>query len=327
MLPGSAEKDGVSRQTVSNFKTMALDLEALKTFLKVAELSSFTRAADHLDMPKARVSVLVKQLENELGTKLFQRSTRVVRLTTDGEQLLSRARRLVSEADDVESMFQTGRQIRGRVRVDFPVTVARDVIIPRLPELLARHPDLEMTVSATDRRVHAMREGFDCVVRGGSAADPGLVGHKLGAMRMMNCASPAYLRAYGEPRRLEDLDRHVIVHYSSELGSEVPSFEYPTGDGYAERPMRSLVTVNSVEAYHMACVAGLGIIQVPRAGMHAKLASGALVEILPDLACAAMPLWLLHTHGRSVPRRVRAVMAWIAEVVTPYLDAHAGRTP
>lgn len=300
---------------------MSVDLEALKIFVKVAELGSFTRAGEHLGMPKARVSLRLKALETELGSRLLQRSTRVVRLTPDGEELLPRARRLALEADEIGAMFHPARALRGRVRIDLPVRFACNVILPRLPELLARHPELEMVVSTTDRRVEPLREGFDCVVRVGAPGDPALVGRRLGVLRMMNCASPSYLRKHGTPLRLDDLDRHLVVHYSSTPGPEAPSFEYPCDGGYRERPMRSVVTVNSVDAYYAACVAGLGIIQVPRVGMRDSLASGALVEILPAFPCAPMPVSLLHTHGRSVPRRVRAVMSWIAEVLSPHIDA------
>ncbi|KYF54721.1 LysR family transcriptional regulator [Sorangium cellulosum] len=303
---------------------MSVDLEALKIFVKVAELGSFTRAGEHLGVPKARVSLRLKALEEELGSRLLQRSTRVVRLTPDGEALLPRARRLLLEAEDIGAMFHAGRALRGRVRIDLPVNFARNVIIPRLPDLLARHPELEMVISATDRRVEPLREGFDCVLRVGAPGDPGLVGRKLGVLRMVNCASPAYLRKHGTPRRLEDLDRHLVVHYSSTLGAEPPSFEHPHDGGYRERPMRSAVTVNSADAYRAACVAGLGIIQAPRIGMLESLAAGALVEVLPALTCAPMPVSLLHTHGRSAPRRVRAVMSWIAEVLSPHLDANDG---
>ncbi|KYF74566.1 LysR family transcriptional regulator [Sorangium cellulosum] len=300
---------------------MSIDLESLKIFVKVAELGSFTRAGEHLGMPKARVSLRLKALEAELGTRLLQRSTRVVRLTPDGEELLPRARRLALEADDLGAMFQAARALRGRVRIDLPVNFARDVIIPRLPELLARHPALEVLLSTTDRRVEPLREGFDCVLRIGAPGDPGLVGRRLGALRMINCASPSYLREHGTPRRLEDLDRHLVVHYSLTLGADAPSFEHPHEGGYRERPMRSVVTVNNADAYRAACLAGLGIIQAPRAGVLASITAGALVEVLPALTCAPMPVSLLHTHGRSVPRRVRAVMSWLAEVLSPHLDA------
>jgi len=302
---------------------MTLDLDSLHVFVKVAELASFTRAAEQLEVPKARVSFRVKQLEDELGAKLLQRSTRIVRLTAEGDQLLARARRLLAEADEVAGLFQAGRGIRGRVRLDLPVGVAREVVIPRLPDLLARHPELELTVGATDRIVAPQREGFDCVLRVGSPSDLALIGRRLGTLSTVNCASPGYLRAYGVPQRLEDLERHVLVHYSSTLGADSPTFEYPAGNGYRELPMRSVVTVNNVDAYHAACIAGLGLIQVPRMGVLASFAAGKLVEVLPRLTCAPLPVSLFHTHGRSVPRRVRAVMNWLTEQLTPYFDAHA----
>jgi DNA-binding transcriptional LysR family regulator len=135
---------------------------------------------------------------------------------------------------------------------------------------------------------------------------------------MMNCASPEYLRKHGIPRTLDDLDRHWVVHYSSTLGGEPPSFEYPAAGGYREKPMRALVTVNSADAYSAACAAGLGIIQVPRMGAGSP-ERATLVEILPELTCAPMPVSVLHTHGRSAPRRVRAVTGWLGELMGPHL--------
>lgn len=306
-------------------ETIPLDLEALRVFTKVAELSSFTRAGELLGIPKARVSLRVQKLESALGSRLFQRSTRLVRLTPEGEQLLARATQLLAEADELAAMFQPARALRGRVRIDLPVSFAREVIIGRIPELLARHPELELVVSATDRKVDAHREGFDCVMRVGSAGDPALVGRKLGVLQMMNCASAGYLRKYGTPRTLEDLERHWLVHYSSTLGSERPGFEYPVDGGFAEKPMRSWITVNNVDAHTAACVAGLGIIQVPRLGAGSPSRT-TLVEILPEFPCAPMPVSLLHTHGRRPPRRVRAVMAWLAELMEPHLARAEGRS-
>jgi DNA-binding transcriptional LysR family regulator len=291
-----------------------MDLDALRVFVKVAELASFTRAAEQLGMPKARASARVLALEAELGVRLLQRTTRTVRATADGEQLLPRARRLVAEAEDVASMF-AGGQLRGRVRVDLPHQLARDAVIPRLPELLAAHPQLELFISTTDRRVEVVREGFDCVLSVGRLSASGLVAQRLGQLSMVNCASPAYLRRYGTPRSLADLDHHLLVNY----GAGPPAFEHRDGDRHVERPMRAAVTVNGTDAYRAACLAGMGIIQAPRIGVRESIEDGALVEVLPDLSSAPMPVSLVHPHGRSVPRRVRAVMQWIARAVTPRL--------
>ena len=294
---------------------MSLDLDELRTFIKLAELGSFTRTGDQLGISKSKVSLQLQSLEARLGSDLVQRSTRHVRLTPEGAALLPRAQRLLTEADELESAAQASRAVRGRVRLDMPVSFARIVIVPRLPLLLARYPELELVLSATDRKVDPVREGFDCVLRVGRLTDSELVVRRLGTLRMANCASQEYLRQHGVPEHLEDLDRHWIVHYSATLGPERPSFEYPDGNGYREWPMRSLVTVNNADAYQAACIAGLGIIQAPRVGLLSALASGQCVELLQAFTCEPMPVSLIHTHGRQVPRRVRVVLDWIAEQV------------
>lgn len=292
-----------------------MDLENVRAFVKVAELRSFTRAAEHLRRSKARVSAQVGELEQELGCRLLQRSTRSVRLTGDGEQFLVRARRLVGDADELSTMFQAPSALRGQVRIDMPINYARDLFVPRLPELLALHPQLELLVSATDRRVDVLNEGFDCVVRVGELVDSGLTVRRLGHLPMVNCASPAYLLRYGTPRTLADLDQHFIVHYSSRLGADQPSWEYPVGAGYAERPMQSRVTVNNTEAYYAACLAGLGIIQTPRVALEERFGGSQLVEVLPDSTCRPLPVSLVHPHGRNPPKRVAAVMSWMIQVL------------
>lgn len=291
-----------------------MDLAALRIFVKVAELASFTRAAEQLGMAKARASLQVQALEAELGVRLLHRTTRTVRTTPDGDQLLDHARRLVVEADELAAMFQAPRALRG------VIAISRDVILPRVPDLLAAHPQLELQISTTDRRVDVIREGFDCVLRVGALADSGLAARKLGALAMANCVSPGYARRHGVPRTLEELDRHLVVHYSLALGADRPSFDYVDGARTVARPMRAAVTVNSSDAYRAACAAGLGIIQVPRVGVRAAFADGSLVEVLPDHLCPAMPISIVHGHGRNVPRRVRAVMTWLTQVVQAYLS-------
>ncbi|HTV17215.1 MAG TPA: LysR family transcriptional regulator [Polyangiaceae bacterium] len=297
-----------------------MELSEVRMFLKVAELGSFTRAAQHLGVSKARVSLGIGALESEVGSRLLSRTTRAVRLTPDGEQFFARARRLVLDADALGSLFQSPSTLRGSVRVDLPVEFARTLVIPRLPEFLAAHPQLSVMLSTTDRRVDVVREGFDCVLRIGALPDSGLTARKLGSLPMINCASPAYLHEYGTPRSLDDLRGHLIVNYALTFGADEPSFEYPDGDGYSQWPMRSTVTVNGSDSYHAACLAGLGIIQAPRHGMLASLASGALIEVLPEHRCAPMPVSLVHAHARQVPARVRAVLTWLANTMAPHLD-------
>lgn len=294
---------------------MTLDLDSLKLFVKVAELGNLTRAGAQLGVSKARVSTRLTELEESLGCRLFHRTTRLVRLTPEGDELLPRARRFLAEGDELGAMFQSTPALRGVVRLDLPVNIARSIVVPRLGELFARHPGLELVLSTTDRRVDAVREGFDCVLRVGPPVAPGLVGRRLMNIDLINAASPAYLQRHGVPRTLDDLERHFVVHYSSTLDASTPSFEHPVGDGYAELPMKSFLTVNSADTYLAAAIAGLGIIQSPRSGLAPSIAAGLLVEVLPELRCAPMAVSILHTHGRSVPRRVRAVIDWLVDVL------------
>jgi len=296
-----------------------VELEALRILIEVAELASFTRAAQRLGMPKSRVSQAIAALEAEVGTRLLQRTTRAVQPTPDGELFLARAKRLVLEADELSAAFQAPRTLRGVVRLDLPMTLARDVVIPRLPELLALHPLLELRISSTDRRVEVIREGFDCVLRVGALVDSGLTAQRLGTMPMINCASVGYVQKYGLPKSLEDLDQHVLVHYSMTLGGEPALFEYRDGEAWVGRPMRTIVSVNNTDAYRAACVAGLGIIQVPRIGVAQLIANGTMIEILPEQTCEPMLVSLVHGHGRNVPKRVRAVMSWLAQLMAPRL--------
>lgn len=297
-----------------------METEALRIFVKVAELGSFTRAAEHVGLSKARVSTAIQALERSVGSRLLQRSTRAVRLTPDGEEFLARARQLVNDADELASLFQAPSSLRGRVRVDMPQALARSTFIPRLPELLAAHPHLEVQLSTTDRRVDVIREGFDCVLRVGKLEESGLVARRFGELPMMNCASPAYLRRYGTPRTLDDLHGHLVVHYSGRFGTDTPGFEYRDGNAYRERPMRSVITVNSTDSFRAACLAGLGIIQSPRMGLLPSVTAGELVEILPQHTCQPLPVSLVHAHGRNVPRHVRVVMSWMGEILKAEID-------
>lgn len=295
-------------------------LDALKIFARVAEQGSFTRAAESLGLPKATVSTAVRDLEAELGAQLLQRTTRRVGLTYDGQAFLDRTRDLLSDVDDLSGMFETAPgDLTGRVRADMTVNMAAHVVIPRLPEFLTRHPQIEVELSSTDRFVDVVREGFDCVVRVGPLPDSGLVARRLGVLEMANVASPAYLAAHGTPQMLEDLRDHRIVHYSLHLGAKPFGFEYPKGDGWAEIPMAGALTVNNTQSYTAAVLAGLGIIQAPRLGVGPHLKSGALKEILTDFPAEPLPVAILYPQRRHLPRRVRAFIDWLAEILAPHL--------
>jgi len=299
-----------------------MNFDDLQIFAKVAELMSFSRAAEQMGLAKGRVSTAVQQLEARVGARLLQRTTRSVRLTPDGELFLERCKELLTEAEQLEVMFQPAASgLTGRLRIDLPSALARDVVIPRLPEFLAAHPMLEIGISTTDRRVDLVHEGFDCVLRVGALGDSDLVARELGRLRMSNLASPDYLRTHGIPLKLADLAKHRVVHYASTLSSQNASWEYcdPVDSSVRTLPMRATVTVNGTDAYNAAAVAGLGLIQAPAFGTRALVDSGKLVEVLPRLTASPLQVSLLYAHRRQLAPRVQAVMAWLSQVLSPHL--------
>jgi DNA-binding transcriptional LysR family regulator len=291
-------------------------LDLLRTFVRVAEVGSFTQAASDLGLQKASVSEHVRSLEELLGTRLLHRTTRKVQATHDGAALLERSKDLLADMDDLEGMFrQVGADLNGRLRVDMPTSIARSIVMPRLGEFLAQYPNIHIEVSSTDRIVDVIREGFDCVLRVGSNIDGALIARRIGSLDMVNCASTSYLEKYGVPQTLEDLSSHYLVHYSPVLGVRSSGFEYAVDGRNMSLPMQGFVTVNNVDAYEAAYLGGLGIAQVPCAGLQDHLETGRLALVLPQYVPTPMPFSLLYAHRRHLPNRVRVYMEWLTKVL------------
>jgi len=296
-------------------------IHAMQLFLRVAELESFSRAADTLGLPKGSVSRQIQALENLLGVRLLHRTTRRVQLTQDGMVYYERAKDLLSNLDELDGMFQHDpTSISGRLRVDMPVGVAKNLVIPKLPAFLQQYPGIELELSSSDRLVDVIREGFDCVVRVGTLKESGLVARKVGKLTVVNCASPDYLARFGYPETLDDLASHALIHYAVNIGVRPQGFELSLDNETRWLKTGGVLTVNSTETYHAACLAGLGIIQVPRIGVKEALRSGKLVEILPQHRAGAMPVSLIYPHRRNLSRRVHLFMEWLTEVLKSYVD-------
>ncbi len=304
-------------------------LETMTVFARVAELESFTGAAKSLGLPKATVSKAVFQLEERLGARLLQRTTRRVSLTHDGRAFYERCKDLLVDAEEVERLFQkSGETLKGRIRIDLPSRLARLRVIPQLPKFLAEHPMLELEVGSTDRPVDLVREGYDCVVRVGSAGDAGVIARRIGEMRLINLASPTYLKARGVPRRLEDLDNHEVVHWAGTFGQRPGGWEYQEDGEWKERPMKGRVTVNNAEAYVAAAVAGLGLIQTAGQSESAAAESSGGVYVVPAFTGLGAPHWDSQARGAiygitrdtTAAQLVRATLEGVAHQVADLFD-------
>jgi DNA-binding transcriptional LysR family regulator len=291
-------------------------LKAMQIFQCVAQCKSFTQAAVHLDLPKPTVTNAVQRLEQQLGTRLLQRTTRKVSLTVEGDIYLERCTRLLGELDDINGLFhQPGHSPTGLVRISLPERVAHRRVIPVLPDFLRRYPGIQLRLISSDRYADLVGEGIDCAVRGGTLRDSTLIARRVGEYEQGNFASPAYLAAHGCPQTPAELVKHTAVGYFSGATQRELDWEYLDHGTLRTLAMRSAVSVVSTDAYIAACRAGLGLIQVPRREMQPLVELGELVEVLDDWRPPPLPVSVVYPHSRHLSQRVRVCVDWLAEVL------------
>jgi DNA-binding transcriptional LysR family regulator len=291
-------------------------IELFKVFARVVESGSFTKAATTLGLPRSSISAAIQTLEGRVGARLLSRTTRKVAPTQDGHAFYERCLRVIADVEEIENLFRDdGVLPSGRIRIDVPGRIGRLILAPALPEFLARFPEIDVDFGSTDRAVNLIEENIDCVLRVGPLADSGLIARHVGALRLINVASPAYLARHGTPRHPDDLAAHLAVNYASPSNGRIVPWEW-IADGAAKScTPRARVTVNSAEAYIACCLAGLGLIQIPAYDVRDHLASGALVEVMPNFCAAPMPLTLLYPHRQHLSHRLRVFIDWLEGVL------------
>lgn len=282
-------------------------LIALRIFVRVAESGSFSRAAEDLALPRATVSAAVQTVEARAGSRLLHRTTRKVALSADGALFLERARQLLDQADDLDTLFRQGADhVTGLLRVSLPERLATRTLLPAVPALLDRHPGLRLEWSVTDRFVDLIGAGYDCVIRGGALKESRLLARRLGEMTLGTFASPAYLSRHGIPPHPDGLAGHRLVGYASP--SEGLDFAWRGPHGAVELP--GPLAVDNSEAQVAAALAGLGLIQVPAYGLRPHLAAGTLVEVLAAFRPPPLPLHVLYPHRRHRSPKLIAFIDW-----------------
>jgi DNA-binding transcriptional LysR family regulator len=287
--------------------------DAMRVFTRVVERRSFTQAAQDLGLPRSTVTDAVQQLEARLGVRLLQRTTRHVAPTLDGEAYHRRCLSLIADLEDAEAGFG-GAKPKGLLRIDVHGTLARHFVLPKLPQFLADYPDIQLYMSEGDRLVDLVREGIDCVLRVGEPQDSDMVARRIGLLEEITCAGPAYLARHGVPASIEDLEAqgHLMVGFHSTATGSLMPLEFVMGKETRRVTLPATVSVNGAETFVAAARLGLGIIQVPRYHIEQDLARGALVQVLPQHACGAMPVSLLYPRSRQLSPRVRVFIDWLA---------------
>lgn len=296
-------------------------LKQMRMFVKVAEMGSFTKASLALNQPKAALSLGIAKLEAHLGTRLLHRTTRAVQLTQDGMFFLERCQLLLSEMEEVETMFhQDKNQIKGFLKVDVPSRIARLILIPELPKFYKQYPDLRLELCSTDRAVDLIQEGIDCVIRVGNLSDSSMIVRSIGQLEIINCASATYLKRYGQPKKLSDLKKHLLINYSFGQHEQSALFEYSSKSQTHTLKMKSLITVNNVESYIATAMQGLGIIQVPSYDVREELKKGSLIQVLPEYKSLPMQISFLYPHKKHLSHRLKAFMDWAQESFEKYTE-------
>ncbi|UFN50874.1 LysR family transcriptional regulator [Roseomonas sp. OT10] len=291
-------------------------IDLFRTFVRVVECGSFTRAADTLRLPRSSVSAAIQALEVRLGARLLRRTTRHVSPTDEGHAFYARCTRLLADVEEAEGLFrQGGAPLTGRLRVDVPARLGRLILAPALPGFFARHPGIELEMGVTDRPVDLLQEGVDCAVRVGPLGDSSLVARRIGVLPLINVASPAYLDRYGTPRDPSALPAHRAVGYASPATGRAEPWEYESGGVLRSLALPRQVTVNNAESYIACCLAGLGLIQIPAYDVQAHLAAGELVEVLPEHRAPPLPIAFVMPHRPHRSRRLLAFLDWVEEVL------------
>jgi DNA-binding transcriptional LysR family regulator len=287
--------------------------QEMQVFIRIAERSSFTQAAEDLQIPRATVTNLIKRMEERLGTRLLERTTRTVRLTHDGEAFYRRCVRLIADMEEAEGSFRHVAP-KGLLRVNVQGTLAKHFVVPVLPAFVARYPEIELQIGEDDRLVDLVREGIDCVLRAGTLQDSSMVGRRVALMEQVTVASSAYLAQFGEPATLEALTGHRAVNYlSSGTGRPMP-MEFTVDGQVVEMQLPSVVSVTGADLYTGAAVAGLGMVQVPRYRVLDDLSADRLRLILPAFPPPPMPVSVLYPQNRQLSSRVRVFAQWLREI-------------
>ena len=302
-------------------------LQAMQAFSRVAELGSFTRAADELGLSRAMVSTHVRRLEQRFGLKLLNRTTRKVAVTPAGADYLGHCRRVFAELAAAEETLRRGKeQPTGRLRVDVPGSFGRHILLPALPDFFARYPGIDLDLRFNERVVDLVRENVDLAVRAGTVTDPNLVALRISGSRWITCASPAYLDRHGRPQSIEDLADHSLIG-SIPPGSVQPRpWTFANIEGPSFEPQFRM-TVNEAEAVMLAAASGAGITQTMDLLAARELVEGHLVMVLTQHTQLGPPLSIVHTPAAQRLARVRVFsdfLRGLLEYVAQRAALHTG---
>ncbi|MBV8621230.1 MAG: LysR family transcriptional regulator [Curvibacter sp.] len=291
------------------------NIDELRLALGCADTGSLTASAARLHITPAAASASLKKLEARLGVRLFERSTRSMRITPAGELFVDYARRALDLLDEAQGQLQEGgSQLVGAIRLAASSDLTRRVLLDWLDDFLAAHPGVELQLAVSDTLTDVVRDQVDLALRYGELDDSRLVARRLATSRRVTCASPDYVARHGLPSHPSELARHECLSFVIR-GRRVLQWPYARNDGSETCTVRvhGRRSADDAEIVHRWALAGHGVLCKSEIDVHAHLASGALVRLLPDWQGIRLPLHAVMPSRRFVPARVRALVDHLAE--------------
>ncbi|MCB8881957.1 LysR family transcriptional regulator [Acidisoma cellulosilytica] len=289
-------------------------IDRMRLFIRVVERGSFTAAAADIGLPRSTATEAIKDLEAHLGVRLLERTTRHVAPTLDGQSYYQRCLALLLDLDEAENSFRDARP-RGLLRVDANSQLTRSFLLPHLPAFMARYPLIDLHLGQGDRLIDLVREGVDCVIRAGDPTDSSMIIRRLGLIEEVTVASPSYIAAHGMPKTPDELaDHHRMVGFVSSRTGETLPLEFMHNGVLRTMRLTSRVTVGNLDTMAELARLGFGLVQAPRYRFAPDLASGALLQVLPDFPPTPTLLSALYPQNRQLAPRLRVFLDWIVGI-------------
>ncbi len=288
-------------------------IKAMTAFVRVAELGSFSAAARALHTTQPSISKLVSSLEDHLGGPLIERGTRTLAVTRHGRCYLPHAQAILAAVQDARDDFRSGRQrVEGMVRIGASMAFGRSQIIPSLPALLERHPDLQVDLHLSEQAVDLARERIDVAFRVAHLQDSALVARRIGMAPRLAVASPGYLQRQGCPAHPRDLAAHQCIYFAG-IGSP-RVWRFRCGERQVDVPLQGRFQVNAAEGVREAALAGLGVAVLPAWMLQDDIADGRLQPVLEGFALKPLPIYaVVLKSGRDAARNQAVVEHYAAQ--------------
>ncbi len=290
---------------------MSDNVASLRLFCRVARTESFTEAGREVGLSQPSVSRIISKLEKDLGAALFVRSTHAVKLTEVGVDYLDRVEGIIASLDEANHLARGDGTLKGRLRVGCATSFAVREVIPRIPEFVEAHPELQIDFVLTDSMQDLIDQAIDVAIRFGELADSTLVARKIGETRRMIVASPAYLERAGNLKSPTDLASHKIILGPSGRGAQ--GWKFSKNGKALSVKVDSPVTVSVNEAATAAAVAGMGIITTSYWGCKAELETGQLVRLFPDWEIGLVSVHAVLAGGRQAKPSAKAFTDYLIQ--------------